>query len=264
MAKSSDLQPGNPHQITRKQHIFPAKSIERFCVNNAVDVWLTKQGKKIRVNQRNAIFTGNRIWDHATERGSSGVEAEFQEIADSCVDDKRDHLGKDECEIVSAFYGLLLSRQEVLDNPLPPAVVYGVTGWDKSKYQDEMEYIESHGGHTICQVGNVATIDERQINGITVFKKMDRFLLDNAGLEWVITHAPAGREFVVPDRFSSNVNGVLKHYAAIPITPRIALITPAVFLCQRFLAPTQIQFINSIAKKFSRVYYFASNLEAVL
>ncbi|MBU2769166.1 hypothetical protein HAP94_24145 [Acidithiobacillus ferrivorans] len=264
MAKSSDLQPGNPHQITRKQHIFPAKSIERFCINNAVDVWLVKQSKKIRVNQKNAIFTGNRIWDHATERGSYGVEAEFQKIADSCVDDKRDHLGKDECEIVSAFYGLLLSRREVLDNPRSPAVVHGVTGWDKSKCQNEMEYIESHGGHTICQVDNVATIDERQINGITVFKKMDRFLLDNPELEWVITHAPAGREFVVPDRFSSNVNGVLKHYAAIPITPGIALITPAIFLCQRFLAPAQIQFINSIAKKFSRVYYFASNLEAVL
>ncbi|MBU2807121.1 MAG: hypothetical protein ACYDCF_05970 [Burkholderiales bacterium] len=264
MAKSSDLQPGNPHQITRNQHIFPAKSIERFCVHNAVDVWLVRQSKKIRVNQRNAIFTGNRIWDHATERGSCGIEAAFQKIAASCVDGKSDHLGKDECEIVSAFYGLLLSRQEVLDNPRSPAVVHGVTGWDKSKYQNEMEYIESHGGHTICQVGNVATIDARQINGISVFKGMDRFCLDNPGLGWVIAHAPPDLEFIVPDRFSSNVNGVLQHYAAIPITPGIALITPAVFLCQRFLAPAQIQFMNSIAKKFSRVYYFASNLGAVL
>lgn len=264
MAKSSDLQPGNPHQITRKQHIFPAKSIERFCVNNAVDVWLTKQGKKIRVNQRNAIFTGNRIWDHATERGSSGVEAEFQKIADSCVDDKRDHLGKDECEIVSAFYGLLLSRQEVLDKPRPPVVVYGVTGWDKSKYQDEMEYIESHGGHTICQVGDVAVLDGKQINGISVFKGMDSFLLENPGLEWVIAHAPPGMEFVVPDRFSCNVNGVLQHYAAIPLTPGIVLITPAVFPYPRNLTHGHINFMNSIAKKFSRVYYFASNLEAVL
>ncbi|WP_215844420.1 hypothetical protein HHS34_013530 [Acidithiobacillus montserratensis] len=264
MAKYSGLQPGNPHQITRKQHIFPAKSIERFCVNNAVDVWLVKQSKKIRVNQRNPIFTGNRIWDHATERGSYGVEAEFQKIADSCVDDKRDHLGKDECEIVSAFYGLLLSRQEVLDTPRSPAVVHGVTGWDRSNYQDEMEYIESQGGHTICQVDGVAILDGRQINGFSVFTGMDRFLLENPGLEWVMAHAPSGMEFVVPDRFSSSMNGVLQHYAAIPITPGIALIAPTVFPYPRNLTVGHINVMNSIAKKMSRAYYFASNLVALL
>ena len=161
-------------------------------------------------------------------------------------------------------FGMGLKDRKVLDNPRPPAVVYGVTGWDKSKYQDEMEYIESHGGHTICQVGDAAVLDGKQINGISVFKGMDRFLLDNPGLEWVIAHAPPDMEFIVPDRLSSNINGVLRHYAAIPITPGIALITPTVFLCQRCLAPAQIQFMNSIAKKFSRVYYFASNLGAVL
>ncbi|MDA8152638.1 MAG: hypothetical protein M0003_07960 [Acidithiobacillus sp.] len=262
MAKSVDLQPGNPHQITKNQHIFPAKSIERFCVNGAVDVWLITQGKKIRVNQRNAIFTGNRIWDHATERRSCGVETEFQKLTVSCLDGERDSLNRDDCEIVSAFYGLLLSRQEVLDNPQVSVVIHGVTGWDKSKYQDEIEYIESQGGHTICQVGDVAIIDGRQMNGLSVFIGMDRFLLENPGLEWVIARAPSGMEFVVPDRFSSNMNGVLQHYAVIPIMPEIAFITPAVFPCRRSLAPAQIQSMNSIAKRISRVYYFASNLGA--
>ncbi len=123
-----------------------------------------------------------------------------------------------------------------------------VSGLDKSKYQDEMEYIESHGGHTICQVGNVSVLDGKQVNGFSVFKGMDRFLLDNPGLEWVIAHAPPDTAFIVPDRFSSNVNGVLQHYAAIPITPGIALIAPAIFPYPRNLTPDHIHFMNSIAK----------------
>lgn len=216
------------------------------------------------VHPRNAIFTGHRIWDHATERGSSGVEIGFQKLTDTCLNGKHEPFNRDECQIISAFYGLLLSRQDVIDTPRSSIVVHGVTGLDKSKYQDEMERIESHGGHTISQAGNVAVIDGLQINGLSVFKGMDRFLLDNPDLEWVIAHAPTDTEFVVPDRFSFSIGGTQQHYVAIPITPGLAFIVPNAFQCLGNLTQVQVRNMNSIAKRISLAYYFASNLSATL
>jgi len=47
-------QKGNPHQLTVKQHCFPARSIARFADSEGcVEVKLIKQDKKLKLKEVN-------------------------------------------------------------------------------------------------------------------------------------------------------------------------------------------------------------------
>ena len=50
--------------IVKKQHLLPARSIERFYATNAnVEVLRKASGEKFRAKLNNTIFSVNRIWD---------------------------------------------------------------------------------------------------------------------------------------------------------------------------------------------------------
>jgi hypothetical protein len=77
-----------PNRLTVNQHVFPAKSIERFTDQSGnVLVHDLRRAKVFSAKPRNAIFCASRAWDERAEAGyMKRIEAEFQIIADTIVD----------------------------------------------------------------------------------------------------------------------------------------------------------------------------------
>lgn len=82
--KPEHTQKGNPHQLTLLQHIFPSKSIDRFCNGNGVvDMYMFNHGKRRTAKPSDKFFCARRKWDERAEKGyGKDVEDEFQQVVD--------------------------------------------------------------------------------------------------------------------------------------------------------------------------------------
>jgi hypothetical protein len=54
-SRSDAPQPGNPHGLSRRQHVFPVKSIHRFQQNGGVELYDLVRGKQRRARADDAI-----------------------------------------------------------------------------------------------------------------------------------------------------------------------------------------------------------------
>ncbi|WP_175965804.1 hypothetical protein [Burkholderia sp. BCC0322] len=82
--KPEPTQPGNPHQLTKNQHIFPDASITRFeHAEKGITAILLDRGQRIsNLRADNKLFCANRVWDQRAESGYMvGIESEFQFLA---------------------------------------------------------------------------------------------------------------------------------------------------------------------------------------
>ena len=78
----------NPQGLTQNQHIFPKRSIERFCDNRGF-VQVRSGDKQFPSTPKNDLFCANRLWNQQAENGfPKHVEDVFQAVADAIIEAK--------------------------------------------------------------------------------------------------------------------------------------------------------------------------------
>lgn len=261
-----DIQPGNPHCLTRRQHLFPAMSIKRLYEDGGVDVFIISEMKRVRLKADNDIFTTNRAWDHVAEHKTKSIESRFQQIVDDALSKTSTHiLDSEVCSNVSAFYGLLINRENIADNRRQDAPFNGVEGLSDKYSQDTYEMYEHSGIYSArpLAAGGFG-LTGRALGGLMLFKGMDQFLMSNPDLVWAVCRAPENLEFIVPDRFAGMVGTRVYHHLTIPVGPSVALVADPSFVHHKQLEVWQLGTINAMAKAVSRKYYFSRNLDEAI
>ncbi|MCA9680695.1 MAG: hypothetical protein KC457_00750, partial [Myxococcales bacterium] len=77
------VQPGNPYELTRAQHIHSSRCIERF--GEQVSVRL-RDGRMFSARPNNRVFTVERVWSQRLEGGFfRDIESSFQPVADEII-----------------------------------------------------------------------------------------------------------------------------------------------------------------------------------
>lgn len=234
----------NPHQLVKNQHIFPKRSIERFCNSSAfVDLYMLKYRKKREAEPRDKFFCVKRKWDERAERGySKDIEDNFQVVVDRVLqgDSSISDLTN---EVLTRFYCLWniryhWSKFQVKDESLGVVPEFPLTVGD----QDRLE--KAH----ITYLTNKGTIPGRVLCGLRMQMNLDAAVEAMVGVEWGILFALEG-EFLVPDNFSEA--------KIIPVTSNICF---AAGYKSQTVERLSVGHINSLALASAEKYVFAKDL----
>jgi hypothetical protein len=241
-------QRGNPHQLSRRLHVFPAKSIQRFeCATGGVDLFDVVRERRRRAKPDDPIFCADRSWDHAAETGyMKQIEDDFQALVTHVLNGKR-AFDASERNIIAEFYGLWAARAR-WRNLTAQAIPLGpnVLGTRVDYSKDELERLEKHG---VAGIRPDATLAMRHVSAIQIRLETDRCRESCRGCDWgVLTATDA--EFCVPDVPSQGV---------IPVAPSTAL---ALKNDNCVLTSQESGDINKTLSLSVREYLFAHDLSA--
>lgn len=244
--KAEKTQKRNPYQLTKKQHCFPARSIERFASSDkTVDLYRMGNDKRIRVKTDNPIFCADRLWNHGAENTyMKTIEYKYQKLADSIVLGNKKTLKNDDYKIVTDMYllwdirELVRQQDRIADAPLDVKT-------EVSLSKDDEELLE---------LNNIQPTDKK-ISGRDLTATFIRVQLFNGrealkDTKWGIIRAKEG-QFIVPDSFLGN--GVL------PLAPSVLFLAN---FADGEINKLDVGKINKLALSCSKSYYFAKNLEA--
>lgn len=206
--KSERTQTGNPYGLSIKQHVFPARSIERFTsVDGKVHVGLLRTGSVKRLAPKSDLFCLKRAWDHRTETSfMKSIEDRFQSIADGVVAHPDCQFEEREQESIRQFFALWRFRSSF--EPLPEQHLQLVDCAGLSK--DQEERLERNG-YAFIREGGV--MPSRQLAGPILQTRIGRLLRQIADRKWAVVWTDKG-DFVVPDEPS---------IAMVPLSPTLAL-----------------------------------------
>jgi hypothetical protein len=114
-------QKGNPHRLTRDQHVIPVATLLRFAgPDELIEVHL-RDGRIERVPTDNQIFSVDRLWDQRAEAGyMKSVEADFQELVDALEAGRVGPLSPMELRVILRFWSLWRWRNHFIDSPAKP------------------------------------------------------------------------------------------------------------------------------------------------
>jgi hypothetical protein len=231
----------NPHQLTTKQHVFPAASIERFAQKDGfVSVFLHKQRKTVPCRPLDVLFCAKRAWNDASEHGfMKKVEDAFQILANQILDGTVScSLGLKEHKIVSHFYALCTLRAEARAAPPQDVQMKGVLpGSTLTKNQEEI--LEKNG--YIFARGT--TMPGRHMTSIRIQVLLDRLCAPET--TWAVVYSRV-IEFVVPDSFFE--------VGIVPLSPNCCLVANQ---GGGEISSDNAIAINRIAIEKSSMYYFA-------
>jgi len=204
-------QKGNPHQLTINQHVYPARSIERFAdTAGTVEVWLRRNSKTFRASPDNPLFCARRTWDQRAESGyMKAIEDEFQILADRIANGGA-MLTTDESLAASRFFILWQLRAQQKHNPIGDAPVTGVAPDPLTK--DQRERLERLGA---TFMNPDQTLSGRSVSGFHIFREIDLRLTQLTNARWGVVTAHQG-EFLLPESFG--------YCCQIPIAPNRCLV----------------------------------------
>jgi hypothetical protein len=211
--KAEKTQLGNPHGLTRKQHVLPVRSIERFSGKDGCVSVLFKEGRERgifkRIPPKNGMFWAERVWDQRSEVIMKKVyEDPFQELAERIISGKIQSIGPDDNITATVFWGLWRARFQTKLEPPEDRPAIGCTGIESKDLREKME--KNH-----CMFINPdGTLPGRAIAGMNIQKLVDRTLMELENCNWAIAVAEES-EFIVPD---------LPYFLYVPITPTLCLI----------------------------------------
>ena len=235
--------PGNPHQLTIKQHIFPQASIERFCTTSgAVSVQRKSENASKALMPNNPMFCAKRVWDQRAESGYMiKIENTFQDLASKVVCESITTLTAEQQAIVTDMFALWNERFHTNKTPTPNHQFSGVlTAVDYSKRErEELEKIH------ISSIGPDATFPGRHIDGIRIQMKISEFRRRFGSGKWGIIKSLKG-EFIVPDTFGT--------WLALPLSPSLCFCMGQPD-CE--IDEGEVAKINDVAIQSSEQYYFA-------
>lgn len=203
-------QKGNPHRLTREQHVIPAATLRRFALpDGRVEVHL-RDGRTVKLPVGDQLFCVERLWDQRSEVGyMKRIEDEFQALV---TDLEAGHLGPltdAEHRCVTRFWGLWHWRNHFIDAPLEDVKLNSVAG--ESMSLDKREILESNG--YAFTVGN-GKMPARMMVGLHIQIAIDRYEMANGGRRWGILRSPA-LPLVIADRPGDLLQ--------LPASPRILL-----------------------------------------
>lgn len=241
--KYEPTQKGNPHQLTVKQHIFPNRSISRFCnENDAVDLLMLDHRSRKSLKPDNAIFCTLRSWDEHTEKAlGKGIEDAFQAVVEKIL--QSESIDSEDNLVLNSFYCLYKarrywSRKEMEDENLGlvPEIEFNL---------DEQEELEKAN---VCFIRPDGTITRRTMRGLMMKMNLLDCRRSMSGVKWGVIKASEG-EFLVPDNFPDG---------CIPVNPRLFL---AAGLNSQTIELHTLQEVNSRALSSAEKYLFARDLK---
>lgn len=246
-SRPDPTQPGNPHGLTVRQHIFPTASMKRFIdVDRCVDLADIGRKKHRRARPNDPIFCANRAWSHGAESGyMKAIEDTFQGVVEDIRHRVTIALSEEENFAISKFYALwhVRSRRRHLEEQY--VTPNGILGGEPM-LQDELEILEKNGYATIYDGNKFAM---RDLNSGIISIQMGQLLQTSfRGAKWGVVQAVDG-EFMVPD---APVHGV------IPIEPSLALI---VHCTCGLITKENLAVVNVAMKSEADTYVFARSLD---
>jgi hypothetical protein len=148
--------------------------------------------------------------------------------------------------VASSFYALWVARAQIREKPEKDGIMPGIwpgRAWSKH----EEEELEKAG--IAFTRGNV--VPARMLNGTAIHVLVGRHLRQiNPIAHWGIVRASSG-EFIVPDW--------PLHHTFVPITPTLALVSPA---ANQQLGRSAVGLVNGQLRLASRRYFFARDFLA--
>ncbi len=247
--KYEKTQPGNPLQLTVRQHVISAKSLERFAgEEGCVEVRTVRSPKVLLLRPENPIFTLPRAWDQRAEVGwMKRIEDRFQALVDDILCGKVEHITGDDTWKVTHYFSLWYwrSRQQP-----PEEMEYqfaGVTG-ERLTLEQEERFEKQHVMFTRAG-GRTPT---RFLTGIQLQVRVDQYAhLVLKDWTWGVIQAQAG-EFLMPD---------VPHHGFAPLAPNVLL---AANHPNGTVLKSNLMQINIAFLAYSWSYFVARNIRMAL
>lgn len=229
-------QMGNPNRLSRRQHLFPAESIRRFCDPTGRVLLNRKQPKKsILVTPESQEFWVDRVWAHGDEMGyMNEVEVAFQSVAD-CYLGRDGILQPEQSKAVTRMHCLWLMRWRYRHAPPAPVVLNGIPD-DPDITPSVEEQAEALGVSMVRKGGAVAA---RSIHGTQILQLLDQCCRQHRHVQWCSVSFP-GCSLAVPD------SPVLLY---LPVSPNRAFVPVE----DREVSGTTI---NKLVGRTAEVFYF--------
>jgi hypothetical protein len=203
-------QKGNPHRLTREQHVIPVATLRRFSqVDGRVEVHL-RDGRIVMLEADDQLFCVERLWDQRAETGyMKKIEDEFQALVDELQSGRSGSLTSDEHRCITRFWGLWHWRNRFIDSPLEDTQLNGIAG--ESLTLDQKELLESRWYAFAVGDGKMPA---RMMTGLQIQIAIDRYEMANGGKRWGILRSPA-LPLVIGDRPGNLMS--------LPASPRLLL-----------------------------------------
>ncbi|NQY58183.1 MAG: DUF4238 domain-containing protein [Colwellia sp.] len=199
--------------IVKKQHVFPSRSIKRFCAEGgSVEVFRKASGKRFLAKPNNTVFWVNRVWDQSTEKSfGKRIEDEFQSVTEKILQRGCYEIPKDQHRVITRFlalwkYRAALDSEERLVNEASK-LTSTVTELNEKNHLDELHvhYVDESG-----------TFPARNIRGFELRGQVMMYERSYDNLNWCLVNSPH-RDLIVPDTPEDDL--------FIPITPSMCLLT---------------------------------------
>ncbi|MEZ8742041.1 hypothetical protein AB6E21_18535 [Photobacterium swingsii] len=206
----SEIRKNNPHQIVKKQHVFPKHSLTRFCNDKGLLIVKYKSGENsFLATPSNPVFYANRLWNEHAESGlMKSIEDEFQLVVSKLLAEQA--LSEQEHLAITKMYALWKFRSEIPERVTEPLVldssmVYSVDD------QDEAERLEK-GRIYFFQNGQLS---RQMCVGIALPYAIEKVSIQvGKATTWGIVRAIEG-QFIIPDTCPDLV--------VIPVSPSVML-----------------------------------------
>lgn len=231
-------QKGNPHRLTREQHVIPVATLLRFASpDGSVEVHL-RDGRIQRVPTDNQLFSVDRLWDQRAEAGYMKlVEDDFQTLVDALEAGRLGPLSPMEHRVIIRFWSLWRLRNDFIDSPAKAQTLNGIVPDKLSK--DHREILESKWALFVAEDN---TLSARMVTGMRIQMLIDRDEVYFGERRWGILRA-SSPNLIIPDR----PDGLM----SIPASPRLLL---AADNPHGELTTAEIAKANAIAIRVSRNY----------
>lgn len=246
-SRSEKPQRGNPHELVRRQHVFPAKSIERFARDGGVDLLDLKRSKVRRAGTTDIMFCADRAWNHGAETGwMKKIEDAFQSLVEDRLVVGGYAFTEAENEVVAEFFGLWRARARFRHLPKQTVKHEGILGVRHEFTADELEKLEKNNISAFRADGSLAM---RDVTAPLIRLDVDRTRDWCVGRQWGVFTAKSG-EFCVPDVPSDGI---------IPLTPAVVL---ALDNDSDAISESEVGGINRALQSSAQDYLFARSLAA--
>jgi hypothetical protein len=201
---------GNPHKLTRDQHVIPVATLKRFADSDGLVEVHLRDGRIQKLPTDNQLFSVDRLWDQRAEAGyMKSIEDDFQALVDLLEARRFGPLSPMEHRIITRFWSLWRWRNHFIDCPAEAQPLNGIMPDKLSK--DQRETLESKWA---LFIGEDSTLSARMVTGMRIQFLIDRDEVQLLENRWGVLHATAPN-LMVPDRPSSLMS--------VPASPRLLI-----------------------------------------
>jgi hypothetical protein len=199
----------NPHSLTIKQHVLPARSITRFSgIDGKVSVRIKGREKDLILPPDDDLFCAKRAWDERAEHGyMKQIEDEFQKLADKLLNGTHS-IDSSSNLTISRFHTLIRLRADVRASPLSDVELKGIQGENLTKDQEEI--LEKKW---VLFSRTDSEVPGRQMAGLQIQILLDRIC--SLDFTWG-TVISTDVDFLVPDTFGDIL--------IVPLSPQCCLV----------------------------------------